>query len=148
MAEIATALRWAVRERASGRCEYCGVHEGFTLVSHEIDHVIAVKHGGTTESENLALSCTLCNKHKGSDVASLDPQTGRLEPLFHPRRDLWGDHFEVRAGETLIVSVREGKVVVGRDGAASEVVAGTALEVAAGGATRTRAMATPPSIGC
>jgi 5-methylcytosine-specific restriction endonuclease McrA len=47
-----------------------------TFAPHEIDHIIAKKHGGRTEAENLALSCTLCNKYKGSDPASVDPETG------------------------------------------------------------------------
>src|SRR5579883_3140247 len=43
-------------------------------------HAIAQKHGGPTEAENLALSCALCNKNKGSDIASLDSVTEGLAP--------------------------------------------------------------------
>jgi hypothetical protein len=32
---------------------------------------------------------------KGSDIASLDPLTGELVPLFNPRRDSWPDHFRL-----------------------------------------------------
>lgn len=71
---IPAPLRRSVYERAAGRCEYCRIPDTLTLAPHEIDHIIAVKHGGLTESENLALSCTLCNKRKGSDLASLDPE--------------------------------------------------------------------------
>jgi hypothetical protein len=46
MAEIGPALRSTVRSRARGFCEYCGISERFTLAGHEIDHVIAIKHGG------------------------------------------------------------------------------------------------------
>jgi len=49
--------------------------------------------------DNLALCCALCNKHKGSDIASIDPETGDMQPLFHPRRDRWRDHFELRGAE-------------------------------------------------
>jgi hypothetical protein len=31
--------------------------------------------------------------HKGTDIASLDPETGALTPLFNPRADSWSDHF-------------------------------------------------------
>jgi hypothetical protein len=68
---------------------------------HEIDHIIAQKHGGPTVTDNLALSCALCNKHKGSDLASLDPETGLIVPLYHPRRDHWTDHFQVYAGQVV-----------------------------------------------
>jgi 5-methylcytosine-specific restriction endonuclease McrA len=60
-----------------------------------MDHIVALKHGGQTTLENLALSCAICNQHKGSDIASVDPATGDVVPLFHPRRDSWEEHFEL-----------------------------------------------------
>jgi len=99
MSDIADALRDLVRLRAAGLCEYCRISERFTLAEHEIDHVIAVKHGGQTVVENLALCCTVCNRFKGSDIASIDPETGQLTPLFHPRLDRWDDHYEFHNGE-------------------------------------------------
>jgi hypothetical protein len=72
-----------------------------TFAPHEIDHIIAKKHNGATESENLALSCTLCNKHKGSDIASLDPDSGELVALYHPRLQNWSDHFRLHNAEIL-----------------------------------------------
>jgi len=51
---IPTELRNLVRERASGRCEYCLIHQDFSIYTHEVDHIIAVKHGGeTTGSAHL-----------------------------------------------------------------------------------------------
>jgi hypothetical protein len=38
----------------------------------------------------------VCNKRKSSDVGSFDPETGNLVPLFHPRRDGWQSHFQLR----------------------------------------------------
>ncbi|WP_408103981.1 HNH endonuclease [Tolypothrix campylonemoides] len=32
---------------------------------------MAVKHGGETTAENLALSCLSCNRYKGSDFATI-----------------------------------------------------------------------------
>jgi 5-methylcytosine-specific restriction endonuclease McrA len=104
MPDIDAALREFVRLRAAGLCEYCRISERFTLAEHEIDHVIAVKHGGRTSAENLALCCTVCNRFKGSDIASLDPETGQLTPLFHPRIDRWDDHYRVRNGEILALT--------------------------------------------
>lgn len=37
----------------------------------------------------------LCNRYKGSDIASVDPETGDLIRLFHPRVDRWSDHFQI-----------------------------------------------------
>jgi hypothetical protein len=88
-----------VYERAKGCCEYCLIPEIATLVTHEIDHIIVEKHGGLTEAENLALSCVLCNKHKGSNLASIDPENKQLTPLYHPRQDVWPEHFQLNGAE-------------------------------------------------
>jgi hypothetical protein len=106
MPDIDAALRELVRSRADGLCEYCRISERFTLAEHEIDHVIAIKHGGQTVSENLALCCAVCNRFKGSDIASIDPETGQLTPLFHPRLDGWDDHYHQRNGEILALTSR------------------------------------------
>jgi len=103
MPEISGALRAGVRARAKGRCEYCLVPESMTLVTHEVDHIIAAKHGGATVLDNLALCCTLCNKYKGTDLASIDPASGEMNRLFHPRRDQWHEHFQLRGG--MIVAI-------------------------------------------
>ncbi|MEA5553881.1 HNH endonuclease [Anabaena cylindrica UHCC 0172] len=90
---ISTELRKLVVNRASGRCEYCLLHQDYSIYTHEVDHIIAVKHGGETAPENLALSCLSCNRHKGSDFATIDAATGEIVPLFNPRRQIWEDHF-------------------------------------------------------
>lgn len=92
---IPKALRDLVYKRADGLCEYCLISEEDSFAKHQIDHIIAEKHGGLTVEENLALSCTLCNKHKGSDIASIDNETGKIVPLFNPREDVWSEHFEI-----------------------------------------------------
>ena len=95
---IPIPLRRQVRERANECCEYCLIPESLTWASHTIDHIIAEKHGGATTAENLALACTLCNIRKGSDLASIDELTDSVEPLFHPRRDRWSEHFQLVGG--------------------------------------------------
>ncbi|MDM9383490.1 HNH endonuclease signature motif containing protein [Chlorogloeopsis sp. ULAP01] len=90
---ISTELRKLVINRASGRCEYCLIHSCFSIYTHEVDHIIAVKHGSETVEENLALSCLSCNRHKGSDFATIDAATGEIVPLFNPRRQIWDEHF-------------------------------------------------------
>jgi hypothetical protein len=62
---------------------------------HQIDHVISRKHGGTGDLENLAFACYLCNRYKGSDIASLRPVTGEVVRSFNPRKDHWREHFSI-----------------------------------------------------
>ena len=100
---VPVVLRALVRDRAKGRCEYCLLHDEDAWVPHEPDHIIAVKHRGRTEEANLAWTCLTCNRHKGTDVASIDDATGRVVRLFHPRRDRWARHFRL-----------EGAILVGR----------------------------------
>ncbi len=111
MSDFDLGLRELVRLRASGFCEYCRISEEFTLAEHEIDHVIAAKHGGQKVAENLALCCAVCNRFKGSDIASLDPVSGQLTALFHPRLDRWEDHFQMRNQEILALTAT-GRVTV------------------------------------
>ena len=60
-------FRRQVEERAHQRCEYCLLSQELAASTHQVDHVIAEKHGGQTTLDNLALSCTVCNRRKGSD---------------------------------------------------------------------------------
>ena len=92
---VSASMRRAVIERAHACCEYCGMPDTETLVPHEPDHVVAMQHGGQTALENLAYACFQCNRRKGPNVASLDPQTGLVTPLFHPRTDRWDHHFHL-----------------------------------------------------
>ena len=111
MPEIAPALREEIRSRAGRRCEYCLTPEDLALIRHEVDHIVAVKHGGASNSDNLALCCTLCNRHKGSDLASIDSETGAMSRLFHPRRDRWDEHFEMR-GPLIVARTGVGRATV------------------------------------
>lgn len=88
-------VRELVQSRATGRCEYCLLDQSDVGLPHEIDHVISRKHGGSESPENLAFACYLCNRFKGSDIASLHPIKRGLVRLFHPRQDRWGDHFRI-----------------------------------------------------
>ena len=83
------APRRQIMARAHQCCEYCLVPQDLAASTHQVDHVIAEKHGGQTVLENLALSCMVCNRRKASDISSLDPLTGALVPLFNPRTQLW-----------------------------------------------------------
>lgn len=95
MSYIPERLRREVVELAGRRCEYCLLDERCAGKPHEIDHIIAEKHGGDTSIDNLCACCFDCNRHKGSDVCSLDAETGQVVALYHPRRDTWAQHFEL-----------------------------------------------------
>ena len=98
---IPVSLRRLIIERASNQCEYCHISGEAVFAPHQVDHIIAQKHGVQTADHNLALSCTLCNKHKGSDLTSIDPQTGKVVLLFNPRQDEWSDHFSLIGGRII-----------------------------------------------
>jgi|GEM_PF-2351812 len=59
----------------------------------EVDHIIAVKHGGVTTEDNLAFSCLSCNRYKGSDFATIDKFSQEIVPLFNPRHQVWNEYF-------------------------------------------------------
>jgi hypothetical protein len=66
------------------------------VIAHQIEHIIPRKHGGTDDLQNLPLACAACNLFKGANLAGFDPLDGSVVPLFHPRRDNWGEHFLVQ----------------------------------------------------
>ncbi|MCX6855976.1 MAG: HNH endonuclease [Verrucomicrobia bacterium] len=93
MSKLPSGLVKLVRDRAEGRCEYCHFPESHTQVGFQTDHIIASKHAGTSNDSNLASACYYCNVHKGPNVAGVDPITGDIVRLYHPRSDTWLDHF-------------------------------------------------------
>ena len=88
------ALREAVAQRARLRCEYCRLPELWTSLPFQLDHVIAEKHAGETNLDNLAYVCLHCNSFKGPNLSGRDTETGEIVRLFNPRRDRWRDHFQ------------------------------------------------------
>lgn len=92
---IREALRRQVVARGNSRCEYCKLHQDDAFFTHEVDHIYAEKHGGQTSEENLCIACFDCNRHKGSNLCSIDPQTGDIVAIYHPRKDDWDQHFAI-----------------------------------------------------
>lgn len=99
---VPAAMRRLVRERARSCCEYCLIHEDDCLLPHEPDHVVATKHRGETSEANLAWTCFVCNRAKGSDIASVDDETGEVVRLFSPRIDSWLEHFALNDGGRIL----------------------------------------------
>ena len=91
---IPAELRAEVVHRAMFRCEYCLLHKDDAAFRHEVDHIVSRQHGGETVAENLAYACMVCNRYKGSNIASVSP-AGDLVRLFNPRVDRWSEHFRL-----------------------------------------------------
>jgi 5-methylcytosine-specific restriction endonuclease McrA len=97
-----------VRQRAGHRCEYCRLPQQHSALRFHGEHIVAKQHGGTDASENLCLACPECNFQKGTNLSGIDPDTGKVTRLFHPRHDQWLDHFSLDRARVV------GKTPVGR----------------------------------
>ena len=108
---ISVALRQLVIERAAGHCEYCLLSQQVAAHKHEPDHIIPRQHDGETTSNNLALACARCNRFKGYNIGSYDPDSGALVPFYHPRLQEWSAHFQLE-GPIIQPLTPEGRVTV------------------------------------
>lgn len=107
---VSKELRQLVFERALGCCGYCLSPQGGPF-PHEVDHIIAKQHTGTDDEGNLALCCIYCNRPKGPNLATFDPQTKKLTRLFDPRKQVWSEHFTLEQGK-IIGLTPEGRATV------------------------------------
>src|SRR5205823_4222764 len=90
---IDSATRASVVIRARDRCEYCRLPQSQYRAKLHVEHIVARQHRGGDEKENLALCCPRCNRKKGPNLSGIDPETGHVATLFHPRRERWREHF-------------------------------------------------------
>ena len=95
----------AVAERAAYRCEYCHAPEIVFNFPFEVEHVLPQAHGGSDDLDNLALACRACNLFKSDFETGQDDESHTEVPLFHPRRDTWGQHFAVDTESAEIVGL-------------------------------------------
>jgi hypothetical protein len=109
---IPRSQRRIVRDRAGNCCEYCRLPAAGGTVAFHVDHIIPIKHGGTDHIDNLCLACFECNAHKSHDIGGLDPETGALTRLYHPRQQTWIDHFEIRSDMRIEGQTPEGRTTV------------------------------------
>ena len=93
MTTIPASLRRLVIQRASDRCEYCGISQMGQVATFHIDHIVPTVAGGETTAENLALACVSCSLRKGARQNIEDPQTGAVVSIFNPRQQVWKEHF-------------------------------------------------------
>ena len=56
---IPESIRQFVAERANYQCEYCLLPQRIAGFQFEIDHIISIKHSGSSSPDNLAFSCPI-----------------------------------------------------------------------------------------
>ncbi len=105
------ALCWSAPVGTANIGEYCLYPQAFAFLAFEVEHIIAEKHGGATAVDSLALACPYCNRFKGSDPGSFDPETGHLVPFYHLRRQQWEHHFRLE-GAWIVPLTPEGRVTI------------------------------------
>ncbi len=94
-----------VGARADGCCEYCKSQARIATQSFSIEHILPKHRGGETEIENLAFSCQGCNNSKFTKIDARDPDSKKVVPLYHPRKQKWREHFEWNDDFTLIIGL-------------------------------------------
>src|SRR5262245_38534004 len=108
---MASRLEQLVWERARSRCEYCQMPAAQMQQPLTLHHILALQpHGGTVAS-HLAFACFPRNRQKGPNLAGIDPVSGKLTPLYHPRRHLWVRHFRWQ-GSRLVAKTAIGRVTL------------------------------------
>ncbi len=105
----------SVFERAGGCCEYCLSRADFSPSPFAVEHILPRHEGRTNTLGNLALSCQACNNHKFTVTGAVDPGSGQVVPLYHPRRDKWAEHFRWSADFlTILGQTPTGRATVSR----------------------------------
>jgi hypothetical protein len=102
---VSSEDRRLVKERAQGFCEYCLADSKFADSPFDIEHIIPQSEGGQSVSENLALACHGCNLFKSNKTEVFDSASDKNVRLFHPRTDVWEDHFVWTSDFTKLVGL-------------------------------------------
>jgi hypothetical protein len=133
MSDVSASLHAEVVLRAGERCEYCRLSQLGQEATFHIDHVTPRAAGGPTTADNLALACVSCSLRKGGQQSGVDPDSSEEVPLFHPRKQVWADHFRwdgarvvprtptgratlvvLQMNRPLIVAIRQEEAIRGR----------------------------------
>ncbi|MEM7369390.1 MAG: HNH endonuclease [Bacteroidota bacterium] len=109
---ISEKIRQRVAKRAENRYEYCRVFDRYSFLSFHIEHIISLKHGGSSEEENLAYSCPIYNVNKGSDIATYVGDNPDPVRFFHPRKDDWDDHFDIASSGLISAKTEIGQATI------------------------------------
>lgn len=100
-------IRQIITKRALGRCEYCHYPEKIHSGVLHLGHIIPPQYGGKHTAENRVLCCPNCNLRKSNKINSVDPVTGKTVRFFHPRKDIWDEHFVLHRQTGLIKGLTE-----------------------------------------
>jgi HNH endonuclease len=76
-----------------------------TVTTFEFEHIVPLSAEGATAFENLCLSCPMCNRYKSDRVLASDAVTQTADPLFHPQKSRWTDHFSWNEQSTEIIGL-------------------------------------------
>ena len=98
-------LKNRLRERANGLCEYCLSPESYSSSPFVGEHIIPIAKDGDDQLENLAFACAGCNNFKYDCVEAYDSVSGTWVPLFHPRQDVWSEHFRWNTNCTQMIGI-------------------------------------------
>jgi hypothetical protein len=99
------ALYPLVAERAVYRCEYCHAPEIIFNFPFEVEHILPQARGGSDDLNNLALACHACNLFKSDFETGQDGESQAEAALFHPRSDVWEQHFGVDVERAAIFGI-------------------------------------------
>jgi hypothetical protein len=90
------ATRELVRRRADNDCEYCLLCQEHSAVPHQSSISSQRSMAGPTTRPTWRLRVTVTISARAPTFRGIDPLTGELVALFHPRRDRRADHFTIR----------------------------------------------------
>jgi hypothetical protein len=90
---LSQKIRGYIAQRAHFRCEYCQSRSDCACESFEAEHILPLSADGSNDLANLAFTCRGCNSRKSDRTEAVDPLARQAASLFHPRNDLWMEHF-------------------------------------------------------
>lgn len=113
--KFSVAKRLLIAQRAGFLCEYCHSPEDFSPDTFDIEHIVSILKGGTSDDINLALACGGCNGFKHTHSTGIDPLTGEASLLYHLREDAWASHFTWSEDFTTLIGLTpKGRATVER----------------------------------
>ncbi len=95
----------AIAARANHRCECCQAPELVFNFPFEVEHIIPLSRQGENDEANLALACRSCNLRKGTHISGIETASSLEIRFFHPRADVWSEHFEIDSNSARIMGI-------------------------------------------
>ena len=83
-----------VRRRAENCCEYCRLPQSGGTIPFHIDHIRPLKHHGTDALDNLCTPVFSATHTRVLISVAMTRKPTNLPPLYHPRQQVWNDHFK------------------------------------------------------